>query len=93
MTDAEQERIVKHIETEVATLGGGAKRGLISKKEMEDAREIRVSIRPPNFLGSIEMFTLRNLAPADYHLMLLAVPRNQGRMTGDTTMQLPDAEQ
>lgn len=78
MTDAEKEKILKDIETEVIRLGGGAKRGLISKKEMEDAQEIRVSIRPPHFLGSIEMFTLRNLAPADYHLMLLAIPRNQG---------------
>lgn len=77
MMDAERERILKHIETEVIRLGGGAKRGVISKKEMEDAQEIRVSIRPPHFLGSIEMLTLRNLEPADYHLMLLAIPRNQ----------------
>ena len=78
MTDAGNEKILKRIEMEAVRLGGGAKRGLISKKEMEDAQEIRVSIRPPHFLGSIEMFTLRNLAPADYHLMLVAIPRNQG---------------
>ncbi len=77
MTETEKEKILKHIEMEVVRLGGGAKRGVISKKEMEDAQEIRVSIRPPHFLGSIEMFTLRNLAPADYHLMLVAIPRNQ----------------
>jgi hypothetical protein len=77
MTDAENERVLKQIETEILKLGGGAKRGLISRQELEDAREIRVSIRPPYFLGSIEMFTLRNLVPADYHLMLVAIPRNQ----------------
>jgi hypothetical protein len=77
MTEAEREEILNNIETEVIKLGGGAKRGVISKQEMEDAQEIRVSIRPPNFLGSIEMFTLRNLVPADYHLMLVAIPRNR----------------
>lgn len=77
MTNAESEKILEHIEREVNRLGGGAKRGLISKKELEEAQEIRVSIRPPHFLGSIEMFTLRNLAPDDYHLMLVAIPRNQ----------------
>ncbi len=78
MTDAENEKILKNIETEAIKLGGGAKRGVISKKELENAQEIRVSIRPPTFLGSIEMFTLRNLVPADYHLMLVAIRRNQG---------------
>jgi hypothetical protein len=77
MTDAESERILGHIEAEAGKLGGGAKRGLISKEELEEAQEIRVSIRPPSFLGSIEMFTLRNLVPADYHLMLVAIPRNR----------------
>ena len=77
MTDAESEKILEHIETEVNKSGGGAKRGVITKKELEEAQEIRVSIRPPHFLGSIEMFTLRNLVPADYHLMLVAIPRNQ----------------
>ena len=86
MTDADGEKILRHIESEVVRLGGGAKRGLISKKEMEDAQEIRVSIRPPFFLGSIEMFTLRNLAPADYHLMLVAVPRNQAAQDERKTM-------
>lgn len=63
------------IETETIRMGGGVKKGVISKKEVEDAQEIRVSIRPPTFLGSIELFTLRNLDPADYHLMLVAIPR------------------
>lgn len=65
------------IESAVTKLGGGIKKGVISKKELEEAQEIRVSIRPPYFLGSIEMFTLRNLQPGDYHLMLVAVPRNK----------------
>lgn len=77
MTEAENAKILDHIETEVNRLGGGVKRGVISKNELEEAQEIRVSIRPPYFLGSIEMFTLRNLTPADYHLMLVAIPRNQ----------------
>ncbi len=79
MRDGESQRIFEYIEAEVCKLGGGAKRGLISQKELEEAQEIRVSIRPPYFLGSIEMFTLRKLAPADYHLMLVAIPRNQER--------------
>ncbi len=68
--------ILKKLEADVVKLGGGVKRGVISKKELEEAHEIRVSIRPPLFLGSIEMFTLRDLEPDDYHLMLVAVPRN-----------------
>ena len=77
MTDADNEKIFNHIEKEVIALGGGTKRGLISKQELEEAQEIRVSIRPPYFLGSTEMFTLRKLIPGDYHLMLVAIPRNQ----------------
>jgi len=77
MTDAENEKILKDIEEQIIALGGGVKRGLISKQELEEAQEIRVSIRPPYFLGSIEMFTLRKLIPGDYHLMLVAIPRNQ----------------
>lgn len=69
--------ILKNIESEIVKLGGGVKQGVISKKELEEAHEIRVSIRPPLFLGSIEMFTLRDLKPDDYHLMLVAVPRNK----------------
>ena len=76
MNGAENEKVLQQMEEEAVRLGGGAKRGVISKKEMEEAQEIRVSIRPPTFLGSIEMFTLRKLEPADYHLMLIAIPRN-----------------
>jgi hypothetical protein len=77
MSDAENDEILKRIESEVVRMGGGAKRGVIAKRELEDAQEIRVSIRPPTFLGSIEMFTLRNLEPGDYHLMLVAIPRKR----------------
>lgn len=73
----DNQKILERIESDVIQMGGGAKRGVICKRELEEAEEIRVSIRPPKFLGSIEMFTLRNLVPADYHLMLIAVPRNE----------------
>ena len=65
------------IEKETIAMGGGVKKGVISRKEVEDAGEIRVSIRPPTFLGSIELFTLRNLDISDYHLMLVAIPRKE----------------
>ena len=76
MAITDSPEILKKIESEVIKLGGGVKKGVISKRELEEAQEIRVSIRPPYFLGSVEMFTLRNLEPEDYHLMLVAVPRN-----------------
>ena len=78
MPDAEKEEFLKHIEAEAIRIGGGAKRGVISKKELEEAREIRVSVRLPLVIGSTELFTLRHLEPADYHLILLAVPRQNG---------------
>lgn len=70
-------KFLEQLEAEVARMGGGVKRGLICRSELEEAQEIRVSIRPPKFLGSIELFTLRNLGPGDYHLMLVAIPRNE----------------
>lgn len=73
----EEIKFLEELEARVLKLGGGLKKGLICKQELEEAEEIRVSIRPPRFLGSIEMFTLRNLDPADYHLVLIAVPRNR----------------
>jgi hypothetical protein len=75
MPDADNEKLLDQIEAEAVRVGGGAKRGIISKKELEEAEEIRVSIRPPMFMGSTELFTLRNLKPGDYHLILVAVPR------------------
>jgi len=76
MFDEEISRTLKEIEVQVLRVGGRTKGGLISKRELEEAGEIRVSIRPPRFLGSIELFTLRNLQPADYHLILVAIPRS-----------------
>jgi len=76
MTDAEKQVFLDELESKIIRMGGGAKRGVISKNELEEAEEIRVSIRPPKFLGSIELFTLRELTPADYHLLLVAIPRN-----------------
>ncbi len=78
MLDVENEKLLDQIEAEAIRVGGGAKRGIISRAELEKAEEIRVSIRPPMFMGSIEMFTLRNLEPGDYHLILVAIPRQNG---------------
>ena len=69
------EKLFEQLELEVMRIGGGIKKGVISKRELLEAQEIRVSIRPPMFIGSTELFTLRHLEPADYHLMLIAVPR------------------
>jgi len=71
--------LLNHFEAEVLRRGGGAKRGTICHRELQEAHEIRVSIRPPTHIGSTELFTLRNLEPGDYHLILLAIPRNEGQ--------------
>jgi hypothetical protein len=63
------------VETQVARMGGSVKRGIVTKRELEEAQEIRVSIRPPRHIGSTELFTLRNIQPGDYHLLLIAIPR------------------
>ena len=76
MVAVENHKFLDQIELDAVRMGGGAKRGVITRSELEEAEEIRVSIRPPRFLGSTELFTLRNLEPADYHLILIAVPRN-----------------
>ena len=78
MLDMENQKLLEQIESEVIRMGGGIKRGIICKRELQEAQEIRVSIRPPKFLGSTELFTLRHLEPADYHLMLIAIPRKEG---------------
>lgn len=75
MTEIEKPPFFELVETQVARMGGSVKRGIITKKELEEAQEIRVSIRPPRHIGSTELFTLRNIAPGDYHLMLIAIPR------------------
>jgi len=76
MADIEKPQLFQQIEAEVTPMGGGVKRGVICKRELEEAHEIRVSIRLPRHIGSTELFTLRNLVPGDYHLMLVAIPRN-----------------
>ena len=73
----EHVELFEYIETQVTELGGGVKRGVITKRELELAQEIRVSIRPTNHIGSTELFTLRKLDPEEYHLMLVAVPRKK----------------
>jgi hypothetical protein len=42
--------------------------------------EIRVSIRSSK-LPSIELFTIRNIVPADYRLVLVAIPRGEETQT------------
>ena len=51
----------------------------LSDEQIKNARrdtEIRVSLRSSRF-PSIELFTLRDIEPADYHLILVAIPRNK----------------
>jgi hypothetical protein len=56
--------------------GPSASRSAHSKDDVPDDIEIRVSIRSSK-LPSIELFTLRNVRPADYRLVLVAVPREK----------------
>ena len=63
--------------SEVIRMGGRVKAGIISKTELEADEEIRVSIRSTKF-PSVEVFTLRNVEPADYHIILVAIPRKKG---------------
>jgi len=79
MPEIEKPTFFELIESQVARLGGGAKRGVVTRQEMEEAREIRVSIRLPSRIGSTELFTLRNMPPENYHLMLIAIPRRSIR--------------
>ena len=72
-----ESQFLKKMEGDVIRMGGAVKRGVIEKRELQNDEEIRVSIRSSKCLGSIELFTLRNLKPADYQLMLVAVPRNK----------------
>ena len=74
MLDTENQKFLERIEAEVIRMGGRVKAGIIAKTELEEDEEIRVSIRSSR-LPSIELFTLRNVEPADYHLMLVAIPR------------------
>jgi hypothetical protein len=79
MAEIEKPMFFELVEAQVMRMGGGAKRGIVTKGELEDAQEIRVSIRLPRHIGSTELFTLRNIAPGDYHLMLIAIPRRSNR--------------
>ena len=76
MLDTENQKFLERIEAEVIRMGGRVKAGIIAKTELEEDEEIRVSIRSSR-LPSIELFTLRNVEPADYHLMLVAIPRKR----------------
>jgi hypothetical protein len=75
MADIEKPLLFDSIKAQVDQMGGTVKTGVISRSELEDAMEIRVSIRLHRHIGSTELFTLRNISPNDYHLMLIAVPR------------------
>jgi hypothetical protein len=79
MADIEKPLFFEMVETQVASMGGSVKRGIVTKRELEEAQEIRVSIRPPRHIGSTELFTLRNIAPDDYHLLLIAIPRRNNK--------------
>lgn len=79
MPGIEKPEFFESIESEVARLGGGVKRGVVTREEMEEAREIRVSVRLPSRIGSTELFTLRNIPLEEYHLMLIAIPRRNKR--------------
>ena len=61
--------------SEVIQNGGRVKAGAVSKTELEGDEEIRVSIRSTMY-PSVEIFTIRNIEPADYQVILVAIPRN-----------------
>ena len=76
MLEAQNQQLLDQIEAEVIRMGGRVKAGIISKTELENDEEIRVSIRSSRY-PSIEVFTLRNMEPADYRLVLVAIPRKK----------------
>jgi hypothetical protein len=84
MADIEKPPFFELVETQVTSMGGSVKRGVVTKRELEEAQEIRVSIRPPRHIGSTELFTLRNIAPGDYHLLLIAIPRRDNKSNPQT---------
>ncbi len=77
MSETDGADFLRQIEAEVVKMGGGVKKGIIEARELANGEEIRVSMRSAHYLGSIELFTLRHLRPGDYHLMLVAVPREK----------------
>ena len=76
MLEAQNQKLLDQIEAEVIRMGGRVKAGIISKTELKNDEEIRVSIRSSRY-PSIEVFTLRNMEPADYRLVLVAIPRKK----------------
>ncbi len=64
--------------SEIIQMGGRVKAGIVEKRELEGDVEIRVSLRSSKILSSVELFTLRNVVPADYRLVLVVMPRNRG---------------
>jgi len=65
---------------EVVRTGGRVKGGIIARCELEDGEEIRVSIRSSRY-PSVELFTIRNVEPGDYRLVLAMIPRNREEPT------------
>ena len=62
--------------SDVIRQGGRVKAGIVAKRELEGDEEIRVSLRSSKY-PSVEVFTLRNVEPADYRLVLVAIPREK----------------
>ncbi len=79
MAEIEKPMFFEVVEAHVASMAGWVKRGIVTKQELEGAQEIRVSIRLPWHIGSTELFTLRNIPPDDYHLLLIAIPRRNNK--------------
>ncbi len=68
----------QHIDcSEVVRVGGRVKAGIVAKNELEDGEEIRVSIRSSKY-PSVEIFTIRNIKPGNYRLVLAVIPRTDG---------------
>jgi ethanolamine utilization protein EutP (predicted NTPase) len=84
MANIEKPPFFELVETQVTSMGGNVKRGVVTKMELEEAREIRVSIRLPRHIGSTELFTLRNIPPDNYHLLLIAIPRRDVKSNPQT---------
>jgi hypothetical protein len=65
------------VEEAIARAGGRFHRGMVAERELGGDVDIRVSMRSAQYLGSVELFTLRKLEPGDYHLYLVAIPRGK----------------
>lgn len=67
--------------SEIIKIGGRIKGGIVSENELRNNEDIRISIRSSRF-PSIEVFTLRNIKPGNYRIVLVAIPRNNGHVKG-----------